>query len=60
MTLEDLKQKCSEYINKYPELKHEILDIYTLCLDEIEEGSPVQHEVELGLSSLEDLINEDN
>jgi hypothetical protein len=60
MTLEDFQNKCSEYINKYPELKNEILDIYTLCLDEIEEGGSVQHEISLGLSDLEELINEDS
>lgn len=60
MTLEDFQNKCNEYINKYPELKNEILDIYTLCLDEIEEGGSVQHEISLGLSDLEELINEDS
>lgn len=58
MTLEDFQNKCGEYINKYPELKNEILDIYTLCLDEIEEGGSVQHEVSLGMTDLEELINE--
>ena len=58
MTLQDFQNKCGEYINKYPELKNEILDIYTLCLDEIEEGSSVEHEVSLGMTDLEELINE--
>jgi hypothetical protein len=58
MTLQDFQNKCGEYINKYPELKNEILDIYTLCLDEIEEGGSVQHEVSLGMTDLEELINE--
>jgi hypothetical protein len=60
MTLEDFQNKCGEYINKYPELKQEILDIYTLCLDEIEEGGSVQHEISLGMTDLEELINENS
>jgi len=56
MTLEDFKNKCNEYIDKYPELKQEILDIYTLCLDEIEEGGSVNHEVSLGMEDLKELI----
>lgn len=57
MTLKDFKNKCVEYINKYPELKSEILDIYNLCLSEIEEGGSVQHEISLGMADLEDLVN---
>jgi hypothetical protein len=60
MTLEDFQNTCSEYINKYPELKNEILDIYTLCLDEIEEGGSVNHEISLGMTDLEELINENS
>jgi hypothetical protein len=60
MTLEDFQNTCSEYIDKYPELKQEILDIYTLCLDEIEEGGSVQHEISLGMTDLEELINENS
>lgn len=58
MTLKDFQNTCGEYINKYPELKTEILDIYTLCLDEIEEGGSVQHEISLGMTDLEELVNE--
>jgi hypothetical protein len=58
MTLQDFQNTCGEYINKYPELKNEILDIYTLCLDEIEEGGSVEHEISLGITDLEELINE--
>lgn len=60
MTLEDFQNTCGEYINKYPELKNEILDIYNLCLNEIEEGGSVQHEISLGMTDLEELINEIN
>lgn len=57
MTLKDFQNTCGEYINKYPELKEEILDIYALCLDEIEEGGSIQHEISLGMTDLEELIN---
>lgn len=57
MTVEDFKNTCDEYINKYPQLKQEILDIYNLCLEEIEEGGSVQHEISLGMTDLEELIN---
>jgi len=56
MTLEDFQKTCSGYINKYPELKQEILDIYNLCLEEIEEGGSVNHEVSLGMTDLKELI----
>jgi len=56
MTLEDFQKTCNEYINKYPELKQEILDIYNLCLEEIEEGGSVNHEVSLGMEDLKELI----
>jgi hypothetical protein len=60
MTLQDFQNTCSKYIDMYPELKQEILDIYNLCLEEIEEGGSVQHEISLGMTDLEELINEDS
>jgi hypothetical protein len=47
-----------EQITKYPNLKSEILDFYSLCQSEIEEGSSPEHERSLCYNSVEELINE--
>lgn len=51
-----LLEKCLEAIRNRPELEGEIMDIYQLCLDEIEEGSSSTHEVQLALTTLGELI----
>lgn len=49
---------ANECIAKYPQHKDEIKEIVQLCKDEIEEGSSVEHEVDLAIGSIEDLIKE--
>jgi len=51
-----LLEKCLEAIRNRPELEDDIMDIYQLCLDEIEEGSSPANEVQLALNSLSELI----
>ena len=55
---ENLKKLVKETIAKYPQLKIEILDLYQLCRDEIEQGESIDHECELCESSIEELIKE--
>lgn len=53
-----LLEKCLELVRQFPDLEPEIMDIYQLCLDEIEGGSSEMHEVNLALNSLSELIEE--
>lgn len=60
MTLVQLKEWIKVQITKHPEYKEEILDYYDLCMDEIEEGGSPTHEIELCISSIEQLTEEVN
>lgn len=55
--MENLKSFVIETIQKYPHLKDEVVDLYELCLSEIEEGGSTTHEIELCLSDIQDLID---
>ena len=57
MTLRDLYQYCVEKANQYPELANEIDTFYDLAQMEIEDGGSVEHECELAISDIEELIN---
>jgi hypothetical protein len=43
---------------KYPALQSDIQEIYELAVCEIDDGEPEEHEIELGLGALEELIEE--
>jgi hypothetical protein len=60
MTLAQLETYCSNTIAEHPDLKNEILDLYQLCLDEIEQGESKDNEIYLCQSSIEDLLNDKN
>ena len=57
-TIKQLREYVRESIKTHPELKSEILDLYQLCLDEVEEGASESNEVYLCVSSIEQLIEE--
>ena len=57
MTLRDLYQYCQEVSEKYPELSNEIDTFYDLAKMEVEDGESEDHECELAVSDIEDLIN---
>ena len=57
MTLRDLYQYCQEVSEKYPELSNEIDTFYDLAQMEVEDGASVEHECELAISDIEELIN---
>jgi hypothetical protein len=59
MTLKQLTEWVHEQSKKYPNLKLEISDLYELCLNEIYEGGSEQHEVNLCIDSIEDLIEDE-
>lgn len=59
MKYHQLRAFIKECVAKHPHLKEEIYDLYELCLDEIEEGGSVDHEIQLCITSIEQLIEED-
>ena len=56
MTLEQLKTYVNDKIVIYPNLRDDILGLYQLCLDEIEYGGSVEHEIELCVNDIEELL----
>ncbi len=58
MTLTDLYQKGREIVSKRPELEDRVMDLIELAQAEIEDGSSVEHEVELAMNDMEELMKE--
>jgi len=56
MPLEELRGYCKEVIKDYPKIESDIVELFTLCVSEIEEGGSESHEVELCLGDIEELI----
>jgi len=59
-TTNELYDYCRKQKKQYPNLAEEIEDFWQLCMDEIEEGSSVQNEIDLCESSIDELINVNN
>ena len=57
MTLRELYQYCQEVVEKYPSLGSEIMEFYDLAVMEVEDGGSENHECELAVSDIEDLVN---
>ena len=57
MNLQTLKVYLKESITKHPQHKEEIVDLYSLCVSEIEEGGSEDHECDLCYRDVEELIN---
>ena len=55
--MENFKQYVSEVMKLHPQHKEEIRDLFQLCLDEIDEGGSVEHEISLCRSDIEEIIN---
>ena len=56
MLLKSLTIVVKETIQKYPNLRNEVLDIYELAKDEIEDGGSEEHECELALNDINELV----
>ena len=54
--VKELKRFVIETINSHPQHKREIIDLYQLCLDEIQEGGSPQHEMDLCRNDIEELV----
>ncbi len=57
MTLRDLYQYCQEIGEKYPSMANKIMGFYDLAQMEVEDGGSEDHECELAVSDINDLIN---
>ena len=57
MTLRDLHQYCVEKAKQHPEYMMQIHSFYDLAEMEVQDGSSVEHECELAVSDIEELIN---
>ena len=58
MNLDYLKGFCREKIAEQPELKEQIVELYYLAQNEIEEGGSTFQEVGLAIESINQLIEE--
>jgi len=56
MDLDRLKQMTVQLMANHPEHKEELMELYQLAVDEIEEGGSEAHECELAISDMEYLI----
>ena len=57
MILRDLYQYCQEVSEKYPSMASQIMGFYDLAQMEVENGESEDHECELAVSDINDLIN---
>lgn len=47
----------NEFMQKHPEHKKEVREYFQLMKDEVEEGSSVEHEIDLFIGACNDLLN---
>lgn len=55
MTLDDLKAYVIKAKMEYPRYGEIIVDLYELCLDEIEDGGSVEHEIASCIQSIDEI-----
>lgn len=58
MNIENFIGYVREKINDHPELKMEILDLYWLAINEIDEGGSEWNEINHAINSIDELIEE--
>lgn len=54
-----LNDYAAEFISKHPQLKEEVNDLVQLCYDEIEQGGSKEHEIDLAIDSIDELLEDD-
>ena len=55
----NLLEYANQIMAKYPQLKEDVNGLIDLCVMEIEEGSPQEHEIELCWSDIDRLVKEE-
>jgi hypothetical protein len=58
MSMNEFKQWVADQMSAYPNLKEEILDLYYLAKDEIEEGGSEWNEINHAINSIDELIGD--
>ena len=58
MILRDLYQYCIDKAKEYPNLSNDIHSFYDLAEMEVQDGGSIEHECELAVSDIDELINE--
>lgn len=58
MTLSNLKTYAEGISKQYPQLDDEVRDLYFLAEMEVEDGESENHECELAIGSIKELISE--
>lgn len=56
MTMEKFKEWVVAKMKDHPKHKEQIMDFYTLCMDEIENGESPSNEIHLCMEDIEQLI----
>ena len=59
MDLEQLKNHIVSLIHSNPDKEREMKEMLELCLTEIDAGESEAHEIELCLSAVDDILNEE-
>jgi hypothetical protein len=59
MRLDELLIFCQEKIKQFPNLEEDIMDVYQLASDEIEEGSSEYNECQIAESEILDMIKDE-
>ena len=58
MDILGLRRYCITTVQQNPQLEEEVVGLFNLCISEIEEGGSQPHEIELCISSIEELVKE--
>ena len=56
--MKELREFALEVIMNYPDLRSDVIGLYSLCQSEIEEGGSPDHEIQLCLEDIQQLIEE--
>lgn len=56
----DLAHEIRKILKLKPDLKSDLIDLYEIAVDEIQDGESEQEEVEKALKSINDLLEEKN
>lgn len=57
MKVNEFKKYCQDVVQQHPELRADVIDLYTLAMDEIEDGGSPTHEIEMAVADIESMIN---
>jgi hypothetical protein len=54
----EFKNWVQDMVNLHPNKRVEILEFFWLAIDEIHDGGSIQHEINLAVNDINELINE--